>query len=423
MFNYLISLLLLFQCSAYKVGNVSGPLCSDLCERNNIRLGQCLSTVPEKKINDGDWAGKQVILKVNMSWFEEFEKRQNIADNDAVVWYKTDVQSRVRTLFGDCPRCSELTSVLLSLGDGDGDGSVTGAEARTFVSLLQHVEPMMLLALNKSKHTVDFYGYCGGLYALEKVPVIASKVFADNWELLDLCLPDVLLPLQDMFNHYAGEILNVSVFYVQYISAILSNTLALTKYPIFHTFFELMHVPSVRERFEFAYSMLDATLDVSDNPYGLVQSCDGHLGNYGISNAVVKIIDFDLIYPYVFIKKLLEQKRCVSISECWAGNNRFCLSTCDTTKGFCTSRMQFQDLHLVCEDLFPVIFGSSNYVPDLQGYNTTYLRKAIRKLTAFCKKLPVVYSIQELRRDILTVKKKLRSIETKSSEKHYGHTS
>ena len=64
----MILLLLLFQCSAYKAGDVSGPLFS-------IHLGNCLSTAPDKKIYNGEWQGKEVILKINMSWFEEFEKK------------------------------------------------------------------------------------------------------------------------------------------------------------------------------------------------------------------------------------------------------------------------------------------------------------------------------------------------------------
>ena len=411
--------MLLLQCSAHKIGNVSGPLCSDLCERNNIHLGQCLSSVPEKNIYDGDWEGQQVILKVNVTWFEEFGKRQNITDKDAVASYENDVSSRVRTLFGDCPRCSELTSVLLKLGDGDGDGKVTGSEARTFISLLQYMEPMMLITLNDSKHTVDFYGYCGGLYVLEKVPFIASKMFPDlyTWELLDLCLPDALHPLQDMLNYYLGKILNAATFYVQYTGVILDKTLSFTKYPIFSTLFQ-MNVPATNlEKFEFAYSLLDLILDVSDSPYGLVQSCDLHLGNYGItSDSVVKIVDLDLMFPYAFIKTLLEQKKCKSDAECWAGNNRFCLSTCETKMGTCTSTMQFQDLHVVCEGLLPVMFSDPN-VLEPQGYNNTYLREAVRKLGAFCTKLPVVHSVQELRRDIQTVKKKLRSIEVRSTVK------
>ena len=395
---------------------MSGSLCSDLCEQNNFHLGRCLSTVPEKKIYDADWKGREVILKVNMSWFEEFAKRQNITDNDAVILYKNDISFRVRTLFGDCPRCSELTSVLMSFGDGNSDGTITGSEARTFISLLQHIEPMMLMALNGSKHTVDFYGYCGGLYAVEEMPYVASKVFLDTWELLDLCLPDFLLPLQEKLNYFAENLLHAATFYVQYAASILSDTLSWTKYPIFYSFFG-MRVSRKHDKFKFAYSMLDATLDVSDKAYGLVQSCDGHLENYGITNeSVVKIIDFDLMYPYAFIKTILEQKKCASDSECWAGNNRFCLSTCDANTGSCTSLMRFQDLHLICEVLFPAIFSDTNIL-EPPTFNRTYLTRAISKLGVFCSKLPVVYSVEELRHYTVVVKKKLSSIEMKLKEK------
>ena len=71
----MILLLLLFQCSVYKAGDVSGPLCPDLCgPKNSIHLGNCLSTAPDKKIYNGEWQGKEVILKINMSWFEEFAR-------------------------------------------------------------------------------------------------------------------------------------------------------------------------------------------------------------------------------------------------------------------------------------------------------------------------------------------------------------
>ena len=398
---------------------MSGSLCSDLCEQNKIHLRQCLSTVPEKQIYDADWGGRQVILKVNMSWFEEFEKRQNITGNDAAISYKGEISSRVRTLFGDCPRCSELTSILVLLGDGNGDGSVTSAEARTFISLLQHLEPAMLMALNESKYIVDFYGYCGGLYVVEKVPFIASKVFENHWEPLDFSFisygEQYGDALQEMLNNFLGEMLNTAIFSVQYCCAILNNALDLTRYHIFNTFFQMLS-PSKREKFKVAYSMLDATLDFANNTYGLVRQCDGHLANYGItSNALVKIIDLDLMYPHVFLKMLLEQKSCISGSDCWVGSSGDCFSTCNTSKGSCTSQMEAHDLHIICEVLFPVIFRGPNIL-EPQGHNTTFLTKAIKKLGVFCSNLPVVYSIEKMRREILAVKRKLRAIEIQSSE-------
>ena len=395
---------------------MSGPLCSDLCEQNNIHLGKCLTTVPDKKIYDGEWQGRSVILKVNMSWFEEFEERQKITDSDAASTYQNDVSSRVNTLFGNCSQCNKLASLLLSLGDGDGDGSVTAAEARTFISLLQHVEPMMLMALNASKHTVDFYGYCGGLYMVEKVPFVASDVFGHTWELVELAfLPDVFEPLQNLLNDNVGNFLNAAAFSFLYIKTIFSNALNITNYLLFRTIFKV-HATTTREKFDFAYSLLDATLDVSVTRYGLTQSCDIHLGNYGITNkSTVKLIDLDLTYPHVFLRSLFEQKKCVSDLECFVGSFDYCWSTCDTMMGTCKSLLGLQDLHMLCEGLFPVMFTRPSILEPV-GYNITCLEKAFKKLAVFCSKMPVVYSQRELRYNILTVKKRLKSIELKYTE-------
>ena len=390
---------------------MSGPLCSNLCTQNNIHLDKCLTTVPDKKIYDGEWLGRKIILKVNMSWFEEFETLQKITDTEAVSSYQNHVSSRVKTLFGDCSHCSKLVSRLLSLGDGDGDEAISASEARTFISLLQHVEPMMLMTLNESKHTVDFYGYCGGLYVVEKLPFVASHVFGDRWELLDLSfLPDVFEPLQKLFNEYSGKVLNFASSSVLNMATIFNNAFTVAECPIFSTFFQV-YATSKREKFDFAYSLLEATLDVSITPYGLTQSCDVHLGNYGITNtSTVKLIDLDLLYPHVFLRSLLEQKKCVSHWDCFVGRFDFCWSTCDKIKGTCKSLLGIQDLHMVCEGLLPLIFRNPNYL-EPTGHNTTCLERAIRKLGVFCSKMPVVYSIKELRRNILIVKKRLKSIE------------
>ena len=413
--NSIIPLLSLFQCSAYKAGQLSGPLCPDLCEKNNIHLGKCLTTVPDKKIYDGEWHGRSVILKVNMSWFEEFEQRQTLSDSETESSYQNDVSSMVNTLFGNCSKCNNLVSLLLFLGDGDGDGSVTAAEARTFISLLQQVEPMMLIALNESKHTVDFYGYCGALYMVEKMPSVASDVFGDTWELLDLAfLPDGFEPLQNLFNDNLGSILNFADFSMLYINTVFNNALNITSYPIFRTFF-VVHTKSTHEKFGFAYLLLDATLDVSVSPYGLTQSCDVHLGNYGITNkSTVKLIDLDLLYPHVFLRSFLEKKRCVSDLECFVGRFDYCWSTCDTMTGTCQSLLGLQDLHMLCEGLFPILFTHPSIHDSID--NVTCLKKAINKLAVFCSKMPVVYSVRELRNNILTVKKRLKSIEHKYKE-------
>ncbi|XP_022792242.1 uncharacterized protein LOC111331401 [Stylophora pistillata] len=244
-------------CSAYEVGHVSGPLCPDLCgSQSTFHLGNCLSTVPDKKIYNGEWQGKKIIFKINMSWFEEFERSQRIADISVVSSYQEDVSSR----------------------------------------------------------------------------------------------------------------------------------------------------------FDFAYSLLDATLDVSTSPYGLTQLCDVHLGNYGITTtSTVKLLDLDLMYPHVFLRTLLEQKKCVSDWDCFVGHSD-CWSTCDKTKGICKSLLGIQDLHMVCEGVFPQLFKNPNYL-NPTGHNMTCLERAMRKLFVFCSKIPVVYSREELRRNILAVKKRLKAVD------------
>lgn len=394
---------------------MSGPLCSDLCKQNNIHLGKCLSMVPEKKVYDGEWQGRQVILKANMEWFLELNERQEQSDNEVVSSFKNDISSWVETLFGDCPQCSRLVSRLLSLGDSDDDKIVTASEARTFVSLLYQEEPFMLMALNESKHSVDFYGYCGGLYVVEKVPYIASSLFGEKWDFGDFSiLPDVFEPVEEITRNLVGKILDTA-FSIPYIGTILDDVQTFTKYLIFSTFYQ-KHIPSQKEMFDIVSSMLDATLALSNNPYGMVQSCDIHLGNFGITNnSIVKVIDLDLMYPVVFLRNLLEQKECVSDEDCWVGNKEDCQSSCDATTGTCTSMVHKQDLVNICETHFPFIFKSYSTL-ELAGHNATCLTTAIEKLVEFCETLPVAYTTEQLRHDILTVKKALRSIERNFSK-------
>jgi len=397
-------------CSAYDAGQVTGPLCPDLCEQNIIHPGKCFSTVTEKMVYDGEWGGIQVFLKMNMDWFNHFGEKQEVTDNDILSSFQYYVSSRVESLFGDCSECDKLTSRLMQLGDSNSDGVITATEVRTFVSLLNLIEPMMLITLNDSKHTVDFYGYCGGLYIVEKVPFIASQVFGEKWQLKDLSLfPDALEPLEETARNIAVKIANAA-FSIPYISTILSDTVAFIKYLIFTTFFQ-SHAPSESEKFRFLYSVLDATLDLSSNPYnGMLHSCDMHLGNYGFTNnSVVKVIDFDQTYPVAFLSALLQQIHCSSDDDCWKGTKEDCQSSCDTATGACTSAIQRQDLINICVAHIPTVLQHP-------GQNSTCLKKAVGRLVGFCRTLPVIESIQQLREAIHAVKGRLKYIESSCSQ-------
>lgn len=395
-------------CSAYNEGQVSGPLCPDLCEQNNIQFDKCLSTVIEKSVYDGEWRGKQVILKMKMDWFELFEKEQK---TDILSSYPDYISFRVETLFGSCPQCDKLKSRLLKLCDSNCDGIITISEVRTFVSLLRLLEPMMLITLNESQHSVDFYGYCGGLYVLEKMPFIASQVFGEKWELRELSLlPDMFEPLEEFLRIFAEKIVN-SAFTIPYLSTIISDVLTLTKYHIFSVFFQT-YVPSDKEKFEFLYSILDATLGVSNGSYGVLQSCDLHLGNYGFTdNSVVKVIDFDHTYPVTHLGTIFEQRQCASDDDCWVGNLNDCQSSCNTSTGTCEAVVWRHDLINICESQLPFVFRSPVTLLKA-GQNTTCLKKAIKKLVLFCQQMPGIQSFQQLREAVLEVKGKLQYIES-----------
>lgn len=414
--------MLLFQCSAYKEGQVSGPLCSDLCEQNNIHLGKCLSIVTEKKVYAGTWQGREVILKANERWFMEFKELQKKTDSDLMSSFQNDVSFWVETMFGNCSQCSTLVEQLISFADSDHNEIITASEARTFVLLMYQQESFMLMALNESKHSLDFYGYCGGLYIIEKVPLIASSVFGEKWEFNDFSiLPDVFEPQEEMLRNFGGKILEAA-FSIPYVYTILNEALTLTKYLIFSTFSQ-KHIPSQKEKFDFLYSLLDATLSLSSNPYGLVQSCDMHLGNFGITNdSVVKFIDLDFTYPSVFLRTLLEQKECVLDEDCWVGTMEDCHSSCDITTNTCRSMVHKQDLVNICQIHIPFVFRRSSILSELSGHSTTCLRKALGKLVVFCQTFSVAYSTEQLRHDILTVKEKLRIVEHNFSKMCWDKT-
>ena len=403
--------MLLFQCSAYKEGQVSGPLCSDLCEENNIHLRKCLSSVTEKKVYDGAWQGREVILKANERWFMEFNELQKKADNDLTSSFQNDVFSWVESMFGNCSQCSTLVEKLTSYADSNHNEIITACEARTFLSLMYQEESFMLMALNESKHSLDFYGYCGGLYVTEKVPLIAASVFGEKWEFSEFyILPDMFEPVEEISRTFGKKILEAA-FSIPYTHSILNEALTLTKSLIFSTFSQ-EHIPSQKEKFDFLYSLLDATLSLSSNPYGLVQSCDIHLGNFGItSDSVVKFIDLDFTYPSVFLRTLLEQKQCATDEDCWVGTMEDCHSSCDIATNTCGSMVHKQDLLNICETHIPFVFRRSSILSELTGNSTSSLRKALGKLVMFCQTLPVAYSNEKLRHDILTVKEKLRIVE------------
>ena len=393
------------QCSDYKAGKISGQLCSDLCQDHKIQFGKCLTTVPEKHVFAGKWQEQEVILKLAMYWFTAYQHFEEIDDHSLVLAYKDYVSVRVKDLFGECPKCSQLTAKLVLLGDDNSNGHISASEARSFLPLLYQTEPMMLMVLNDSIHTLDYYGYCGGLYAVEKVKYIAEDLFGNQWNFIDLdLLPDVFEPVEEIIRYIGKKTLDL-VFSTPCISTVLNDATRYIK-SFIHTLFFQVLAPSKIEEFDFAFSLLDTILDLSSNPYGLIQSCDVHLGNFGITNSsLVKLMDLDSTYPNVLLQAILSQKTCIADADCWVDTHDDCVSTCDSNTGNCTTHVQRQDLQNICLH-FHLVFKKNLYSEP----NTPSLKQAIENLVLFCKNLPVADSLEEFQENVLVVRKELEYI-------------
>lgn len=370
-----------------------------------------MSTIVEKTVYDGEWKGKQVILKRSLDWSKLFEEVHHFLDYDNLLSSSQQyVSSRVEALFGNCTHCDKLKVRLVKLFDDNNDGKVTATEVRSFATLLNLLEPMMLIALNESKYTVDFYGYCGGLYAVEKLPYVASQVFGETWELKDLSLfPDFLEPLEEIGRNMIEKIVDV-VFAIPFVCHVLNDVLMLAKNYIF-TFVSQTYIPSEQEKFEFVYSLMDTTLGVSSYPYGMLQSCDLHLGNYGFTNSLlVKMIDFDHTYPLVYLGELLMQKKCTSNDDCWVGNVNDCCSWCNDETGTCNSVVWKHDVTNICQVHIPYILRG---LIIFTSRNSTCQREAIFSLVKFCQSWPVITSIQQLEEIVPRLKEQLKSIQNR----------
>lgn len=63
----------------------------------------------------------------------------------------------------------KLVSLVLSFADADNDGRVSLAEARSAWALLQLDEVLLSMVLQGRSHTPKLLGFCGDLYAVERV--------------------------------------------------------------------------------------------------------------------------------------------------------------------------------------------------------------------------------------------------------------
>ena len=398
------------QCSGFKQGSIAGPLCHDLCQAGNVRFDKCLTSDPDKQVFRGTLRGRDVILKVVHHWFKEFdEKKSAFVEDDLQASYKNLILGAVTSICADCSQCEELTEKFTTMADVNKDGQLTRTEVTSFLALLAQQEPAMLIALNGSKHSLDFFGYCGGIYAVERLPFIAGELFGVSWMLEDLAVFPVFFdPLEELVREYMLKLVNI-LLRVPYISDILKCTALNLKNIIYRNLVQIK-TPTVEETFEFLLGIMDMVLDLSNKPCGILQSCDAHEGNFGLTNNLtVKPIDFDLIYTKPVLARILSQKSCLSHDECKVGAYDECTSPCDFETGLCSPQPNSQDLQYICRTIFRLVFENR----DLSSQYLRCLHRGITGVVSLCSNLSSVKSKDDLASHVDVVKSALKKVKAK----------
>lgn len=343
--------------------------------------------------------GEQFILKVDLSWFEKMNDAEKYLKNHTEAFNASSYFEKIvfKYLGNNCKNCRILITKLLSMADADANGFISTSEAITFGSLLLTRETFLLAAMNETKSIINFYGYCGPLYIVEKVHMAhsrlldTSKAFTDFFifpnflEILELHLKSFLIYMRATWKTFSKL---QEFIYIRYKKLKGNNFL------------------TVEQRVDFVIGMVEVVYDMVSLDYGEMFSCDLHLDNIGFSNllnfSLVKQTDLDEVFAAQKVFQDIKEKRCDSDSDCVEGvldveNMRYhdeCSTFCQDN-GFCSRRMKKDNLVYLCETLFTEIFFNPVAVALSDQELSKEMRWLIVEILSDCRK-PVLYpSVQD----------------------------
>lgn len=375
---------------------------------------KCLSTNPEKIVYQAIWKGKEIILKydTHTKMLNSYSYEHLKDEND----YINEIEAAVNMLFGESENSTTLANKLVETADVNYDGQLSFTETKMMLQLLRTTEPSMLLVLNGSKVALDFYGFCGRLYAVEKLAVVGDTVYGMemSWEDFSI-LPNIFEPIEN----YIKQIIRYIFSSINSFDFIYNNTEPLIlklKTLVSKTFF-MSRIPSIEERFSFVLNMLDVIFEISNSSSSLVQGCDTHLGNFGMTDKKeLKFLDYDLVYPLHYLKQLLSSKSCSHNDDCKIGDFDDCTSDCNQTTGFCSDVLNFDMLQVMCVKAFPLIFR--NIYMDFRSSDETELKcleDTVKNIAWYCYKMDPVKNITQLYTNMQFLKQKLFSFSKRNS--------
>nr|XP_014336869.1 PREDICTED: LOW QUALITY PROTEIN: protein FAM69B [Bos mutus] len=163
-------------CDQYRKGIISGSICQDLCNLQQVEWRTCLSSVPGQQVYSGLWQGKEVTIKCGLEESLSWKAGADVAPRRELVLFDKPTRgtsikefremtlSFLKANLGDLPSLPALVGQVLLMADFNKDSRVSLAEARSLWALLQRNEFLLLLSLQGRGHAAPLLGHCGDLY-------------------------------------------------------------------------------------------------------------------------------------------------------------------------------------------------------------------------------------------------------------------
>ncbi|XP_066501470.1 divergent protein kinase domain 1B [Hoplias malabaricus] len=304
-------------CEHYRRGIISGSVCKSLCEEKTLTLQRCLSTSPTHQVYSAVWKEKAVIVKCGIEDALRGDDGPNSLPKRDVSLYdkptrgtsmdefREMLHSFLKDSLGEQASLGLLVSRVVSLADVNSDGKVSLAEAKSVWALLQIDEFVPMLALQDKEHAPRLLGFCGHLYATERVA---------NGALFRLDVPPWLQPLVP-----------------EALSGALNRWLA----------------PAWPRRARITIGLLEFVEEVFHGAYGSFYMCDASPSRVGYNaNYDCKIADLGSVASEAAVRAFLRGRTCQTNADCTFG--RDCTATCDRLARQCNTEVVQPNLAKVC---------------------------------------------------------------------------
>ena len=204
---------------------------------------------------------------------------------------------------------------------------------------------------NSSRWSVNYFGHCKDIYAVEPVMHTAGQIFGNDETLAEwLELPDSIVTITKTLSK---QLMTVHV--VQTLFSFLQKTTREIANVIFYEFY--LEGSTFEDKIKFTINLFLMLKDMHLSSNGRILLCDVHLDNFGITKTgEVKIIDADDIFFVEDVGENLRTNFCDNDNDCGIGDFNDCHSHCDHTTKTCSPNVAISNVRSVCNVLLSLVF-------------------------------------------------------------------